>query len=256
MLAIFQKSVGEAPAELTAPKISRSNSMSGRLDAPEILQNFKQAHPGAVLMQFDDQHAIAYTHDHQQLLAPRQFAATDDIFCAFAGNIENIPHLRQRYGLDRHVTEVNLVIEAYKTLRDRRPYPPDQVVADFSGAFAFVLYDNKDKKVFVAHDAQGKVPLYWGKCLDDGVVAFSDDPQVLKAGTGSSFAPFPLGCFYSSDGGLRSFTDPEKQLKAVRHVDSQGELCGATFKVDSQQDLTQMPLQGGNTGGDSGRGWS
>ncbi|CAI5492407.1 unnamed protein product [Closterium sp. Naga37s-1] len=253
MLAIFQKSIGEAPQELMAPKLNRSASMSGRLDAKEILHGFKKAHPGAVLMQFDDQHAIAYTHDMQDFLMPRQFAACDDVFCAFAGNIENLAQLRQRYGLDRHVSEVNLIIEAYKTLRDRRPYPPDQVIADLAGAFAFVLYDNKAKTVFVAHDAQGKVPLYWGKCLDDGVLAFSDDPAVLKAGTGSSFAPFPLGCFYSSDGGLRSFTDPEKQLKAIQHIDSQGELCGATFKVDSQQDLTQMPLDSKD---DSGRGWS
>ncbi|CAI6001811.1 unnamed protein product [Closterium sp. NIES-65] len=253
MLAIFQKSIGEAPQELMAPKLNRSASMSGRLDAKEILHGFKKAHPGAVLMQFDEQHAIAYTHDMQDFLMPRQFAACDDVFCAFAGNIENLAQLRQRYGLDRHVSEVNLIIEAYKTLRDRRPYPPDQVIADLAGAFAFVLYDNKAKTVFVAHDAQGKVPLYWGKCLDDGVLAFSDDPAVLKAGTGSSFAPFPLGCFYSSDGGLRSFTDPEKQLKAIQHIDSQGELCGATFKVDSQQDLTQMPLDSKD---DSGRGWS
>ncbi|CAI5474566.1 unnamed protein product [Closterium sp. Yama58-4] len=253
MLAIFQKSIGEAPQELMAPKLNRSASMSGRLDAKEILHGFKKAHPGAVLMQFDEQHAIAYTHDMQDFLMPRQFAACDDVFCAFAGNIENLAQLRQRYGLDRHVSEVNLIIEAYKTLRDRRPYPPDQVIADLAGAFAFVLYDNKAKKVFVAHDAQGKVPLYWGKCLDDGVLAFSDDPAVLKAGTGSSFAPFPLGCFYSSDGGLRSFTDPEKQLKAIQHVDSQGELCGATFKVDSHQDLTQLPLDSKD---DSGRGWS
>lgn len=42
-------------------------------------------------------------------------------------------------------------------------------------------------------DVDGKVPLYWGKCLDDGVLAFSDDAALLKAGTGSSFAPFPLG---------------------------------------------------------------
>lgn len=256
MLAIFQKSVGEAPKELLSPRITRSNSLSGRLDALEILRGFKQAHPGAVLMQFTEQHAIAYTHDHQQLLTPRQFAACDDIFCAFTGNLENLAQLRQRYGLDRHISEVNLIIEAYKTLRDRRPYPADQVIADLVGGFAFVLYDNKCKKVFVAHDAQGKVPLYWGKCLDDGVLAFSDDAQMLKAGTGSSFAPFPLGCFYSSDGGLRSFTHPDKPLKAMQHVDSEGELCGATFKVDSQHDLQQLSLED-KTGGDtSGRGWS
>ncbi|CAI5946134.1 unnamed protein product [Closterium sp. NIES-65] len=296
--------IGEAPHELMARTLNRSASMSGPARREGDPSRLQEGAPGRrAYAVFDEQHAIAYTHDMQDfshaqnfgcsvgsgcclgrhasmanppaffpstLSAPlrsprfnRQFAACDDVFCAFAGNIENLAQLRQRYGLDRHVSEVNLIIEAYKTLRDRRPYPPDQVIADLAGAFAFVLYDNKAKTVFVAHDAQGKVPLYWGKCLDDGVLAFSDDPAVLKAGTGSSFAPFPLGtspspslfsgCFYSSDGGLRSFTDPEKQLKAIQHIDSQGELCGATFKVDSQQDLTQMPLDSKD---DSGRGWS
>lgn len=237
MLAVFQRSLAEAPQELVSPRITRSLSISGRLDAPELLQSFKRAHPGAVLLQFDEQHAIAYTHDRQHHLAQRQFASSGDIFCCFAGSLENIAQLRHQYGLDRHLSEVNFVIEAYRTLRDRAPYPADQVVAGLRGGFAFVLYDHQCKQVFVASDVEGKVPLYWGKCLDDGVLAFSDDASVLKAGAGSSFAPFPLGCFYSSTTGLESFAHPEKQLKAVPHVDSEGQLCGSTFKVESSGDL-------------------
>lgn len=57
----------------------------------------------------------------------RLFAASDDLFCAFTGSLTNLPQLRQRYGLDKSVGEVTLLMEAYKALRDRRPYPPDQV---------------------------------------------------------------------------------------------------------------------------------
>lgn len=71
MLATFQRSMGEGPKELESPRISRSQSISGRLDASELLQSFKRAHSGAVLLQFDEQHAIAYTHDRQRMLAPR-----------------------------------------------------------------------------------------------------------------------------------------------------------------------------------------
>lgn len=64
--------------------------------------------------------------------------------------MENIAQLRHQYGLDRHLSEVNFVIEAYKTLRDRAPYSADQVVASLSGSFAFVLYDHHCNDVFVA----------------------------------------------------------------------------------------------------------
>jgi asparagine synthetase B (glutamine-hydrolysing) len=42
------------------------------------------------------------------------------------------------------------VIEAYKTLRDRGPYPADQVVKDLDGSFAFVIYDSTAGSVFAA----------------------------------------------------------------------------------------------------------
>ena len=56
--------------------------------------------------------------------------------------------LRQRYGLNRTANEVAIFIEAYWTLRDRGPYPADQVVRDLSGKFAFVLYDSTSQSLF------------------------------------------------------------------------------------------------------------
>lgn len=43
-----------------------------------------------------------------------------------------------------------MVIEAYRTLRDRGPYPVDKVVRDFHGNFAFILFDGTNKTVFTA----------------------------------------------------------------------------------------------------------
>lgn len=74
----------------------------------------------------------------------------DDIFCLFQGHIENVAHLKQQYGLNKTANEVIIVIEAYRTLRDRGPYPPDQVVRDIHGKFAFVLYDSSSKISFLA----------------------------------------------------------------------------------------------------------
>ena len=75
---------------------------------------------------------------------------TDDIFCVFQGHIENVAHLKQQYGLGKNANEVIIVLEAYRTLRDRGPYPVDQVLRDFHGKFAFVLYDGSSKSAFVA----------------------------------------------------------------------------------------------------------
>lgn len=43
-----------------------------------------------------------------------------------------------------------LVSEAYRTLRDRGPYPAHEVLKDLEGSFGFVIYDHKADTVFVA----------------------------------------------------------------------------------------------------------
>jgi asparagine synthetase B (glutamine-hydrolysing) len=112
-----------------------------------------------------------------------------------------------------------------------------------SGSFAFVLYDNKTKTLLGACDPHGKVPFYWGIAAD-GTTAFSDDAKLLKQGCGKSFAPFPQGCYFSSAGGLCSYAHPSTPLKPVPRIDSQGQMCGSMFKVDSQQLLKQQAAHG------------
>lgn len=74
----------------------------------------------------------------------------DDIFCLFRGHIENIAPLKQQYGLTKTVDEVSIIIEVYRTLRDRGPYPAVHVVRDIKGKFAFILYDSSSKSIFIA----------------------------------------------------------------------------------------------------------
>jgi hypothetical protein len=87
-----------------------------------------------------------------------------------------------------------LVIEAYCTLRDRGPYPADQVIKDLSGSFAFVVFDSSanDPSVFAALSSDGEIPLFWG-IGGDGSVVICDDRDIAKAGCGKSYAPFPPG---------------------------------------------------------------
>lgn len=56
---------------------------------------------------------------------------------------------------------------------------------------------------------------------------------------------FLLACFFTSSGGLRSFEHPMNELKPVPRVDSSGQVCGSTFKVDAEtKKETGMPRVG------------
>lgn len=80
----------------------------------------------------------------------RSFGVKDEIFCLFEGNLDNLGSLKQQYGLAKSANEVVLVIEAYKALRDRAPYPANRVVGHLSGSFAFIVFDKSTSTLFVA----------------------------------------------------------------------------------------------------------
>ncbi|KAH7430343.1 hypothetical protein KP509_09G094600 [Ceratopteris richardii] len=231
MLAVFSDSVAHGPEALASPGPKRCSSS-------ELASIYRENHKDVMYLNLEENSFMAYTHHRQPLLTPRSFAALDDIFCMFEGTLENLAALRQQYGLSKSVNESLLVIEAYKALRDRAPYPPHQVVGDLSGRFAFVLFDNHSKKIFVGKDMAGKVPLFWGT-TSDGLVAFSDDESLLRRTCGNGTSAFPQGCYFSSDDGLRSYEHPLQEVTAVPQIDSQGQTYGATFKVDFQRTLSR-----------------
>ncbi|GAB4843318.1 hypothetical protein Ancab_013284 [Ancistrocladus abbreviatus] len=241
MLAVFEKSVAKCPEALQSPN---SDSAFALKDG-SLAKHFSTLHPDSVTINLGAASGfIAYSSDRQNPLLPRLFAAVDNIFCLFQGHIVNVANLKQQYGLNKTANEVNIIIEAYRSLRDRGPYPVDQVVRDLVGKFAFILYDCSSKVAFIAADADGSVPFYWGTD-SEGHFVVSDDAEIVKKGCEKSFAPFPKGCFYTSSGGLRSFEHPQNELKPVPRVDSSGEVCGATFKVDAESKKgTGMPRVG------------
>ncbi|XP_051128123.1 stem-specific protein TSJT1-like [Andrographis paniculata] len=243
MLAFLHKSVAKTPEALL--QNPQADSSVSALKDRSLIGHFSSVRPGAVTIDLASAGFIAYTSDKQNPLLPRLFAVVDDIFCLFEGHIENVAHLKQQYGLNKTANEVIIVIEAYRTLRDRGPYPAEQVVRDIQGKFAFILYDGTSKAVFLASDADASVPLFWGANAE-GHLVVSDDSELVKQGCSKSFAQFPKGCFFTSSGGLRSYEHPVNELKAVPRVDSSGEVCGLTFKVDqdSRKDKTGMPRVG------------
>lgn len=240
MLAVFEKSVANAPEALQSPQTESACALKNGL----LANHFSSVHPGSVTVNLGSSGVIAYSINRQNPLLPRLFAVVDDIFCLFQGHIENVALLKQQYGLNKTANEVIIVIEAYRTLRDRGPYPADQVVRDIQGKFAFILYDSSSKNAFLASDADGSVPFFWGTD-SEGHLVLSDDVEIVKKGCGKSFAPFPKACFFTSSGGLRSFEHPMNELKPVPRVDSSGQVCGSTFKVDAEtKKETGMPRVG------------
>ncbi|RDX72012.1 Stem-specific protein TSJT1, partial [Mucuna pruriens] len=229
MLAVFDKSVAKSPEGLQSPE---SNSVSALKDA-FLAQHFASLHPTSVTLNLASSALLSYSLDKHNPVLPRLFAVVDDIFCLFQGHIENVANLKQQYGLNKTANEVIIVIEAYRTLRDRGPYPADQVVKDFQGKFAFILFDSGSKTAFVAADADGSVPFFWGTDADGNLV-FSDDAGIVSKSCGKSSAPFPKECFFTTSGGLRSFEHPLNEMKPIPRVDSSGQVCGATFKVDAE----------------------
>ncbi|XP_027342094.1 stem-specific protein TSJT1-like [Abrus precatorius] len=243
MLAIFHKTFAHPPEELNSPA---SYKGSKKPKVPEeTLKDFLSHHPhNTCSMSFGNAAVLAYVRPDQPFsLHQRLFCGIDDIYCLFLGSLNNLSILNKQYGLSKGTDEAMFVIEAYKTLRDRGPYPADQVVKELDGRFAFVVYDSKVGSVFAALGSDGGVKLYWGIAAD-GSVVISDDLEVIKEGCAKSFAPFPTGCMFHSEGGLMSFEHPMNKLKAMPRVDSEGAMCGANFKVDKFARVNSIPRVG------------
>lgn len=246
MLAIFHKAFANPPEELNSPA-SHHGSKKPKLPE-ETLQEFLSQHPhNNFSMSFGDAAVLAYDKPDQPFsLKQRLFCGFDDIYCLFLGNLNNLCTLNKQYGLIKNTNEAMFVIEAYRTLRDRGPYPADQVVKDLDGSFAFVVYDSKVGSVFTALGSDGGVQLYWGIAAD-GSVVISDELHVIKEGCAKSFAPFPKGCFFHSEGGLMSFEHPMNKMKAMPRIDSEGAMCGANFNVDKFTRVNSIPRVGSAT---------
>ncbi|CAN1808173.1 Stem-specific protein TSJT1 [Linum perenne] len=155
MLAVFDKNVAKCPAELQSPA---SGGSASALTNGFLANHFQSLYPASVVVNLASSGLIAYSLEKNNPLVPRLFAVVDDIFCLFQGHIENVAILKQQYGLNKAANEVTIIIEAYRTLRDRGPYPPDQVIRDIQGKFAFVLYDSATKVTLFAAVSHNVIP--------------------------------------------------------------------------------------------------
>ncbi|XP_010686531.2 stem-specific protein TSJT1 [Beta vulgaris subsp. vulgaris] len=246
MLAIFNKNLVDPPKELNSPTSHPTGSGNKSKYPQDIVKTFQQAysHNTPLSIGFGNSAFLAYSSSKgPQIHQNRSFCGVDNMYCIFLGNLYNLNALNKQYGLGRATNEAMFVTEAYRTLRDRGPYPADQVLKDLEGCFGFVIFDQNAGTVFAALGADQRVQLFWGVAAD-GSVVISDNLDVIKASCAKSFAPFPSGCMFHSEVGLMSFEHPKNKMKAMPRIDSEGAMCGANFKVDVNSKKTTMPRVG------------
>ncbi|XP_057950352.1 stem-specific protein TSJT1-like [Malania oleifera] len=243
MLAIFKKGLADAPQELNS-SASFKASLKPKLPQ-ETLNDFLSSHSNnAFSVCFGDEASLAFVPPQRSIsIHKRLFCGMGDIYCIFEGELNNLCALLRQYGLSKNANEAMFVVEAYRTLRDRGPCPAHQVLKDLEGSFGFVVYDAKDGTVFAALGADERVKLFWGLAAD-GSLVISDNLQLIKASCAKSYAPFPAGCMFHSEGGLVSFEHPMNKMKPMPRIDSEGVMCGANFKVDSYSKTSGMPRVG------------
>jgi hypothetical protein len=236
MLAIFKKGSVNVPEELQSP----ANNAKAKLPQ-RIFNDFISSQPqNAFSVNFGDSASLAFLPPVNQ----RMFCGLDNIYCTFMGRLNNLHSLNKQYGLSKVSDEAMFVIQAYRTLRDRGPYPAHEVLKGLDGTFGFVLYDSVAGTVFAAHgNNEGKKLMYWGIAAD-GSVVISDKLEIIKGSCAKSFAPFPNGCMFHSKEGLMSFEHPMRKMKAMTRIDSEGVICGANFKADDQSRVNIMPRVG------------
>ncbi|ONK81503.1 uncharacterized protein A4U43_C01F29850 [Asparagus officinalis] len=208
---------------------SGDRSPTPKASSSKLVDAFAQRFPSLVSTNVGSLATILYSHDAQNSSRQRSFAVKDDIFCVFEGTLENLGSMKQYYGLAKNANEVVLMIEAYKALRDRAPYPTNRMLGHLDGSFAFVVFDKATSRVLVASDQDGKVPLYMG-ITADGCLAFCDDAEILRSACGKSLATFPPGCFFSTSSGLTSYEHPKNKVTAIPATEE--EMWGATFKIE------------------------
>lgn len=134
-------------------------------------------------------------------------------------------------------------------------------LSQVEGRFAFVVYDERRRRVTAGRDRDGSEKMYWG-VTEEGQLLFGSSEEDLCQCEPSAVC-FPAGTLYVSQGDtvaespgemgwviegqrwpgrLSSFVKGAKtwrNVKEIPRVTSRGILSGAVYKVDSERDLAQ-----------------
>ncbi|KAL9660525.1 hypothetical protein QQ045_025340 [Rhodiola kirilowii] len=144
--------------------------------------------------------------------------------------------LWHKYTLNPLHDEVDIIIQAFKILRETGIQTPENVISDLIGDFSFIVYDSSSKLLILAsvsahqldhvlsrfnfsvysyysncalasvQATSGFFPMFWGIDSESSLI-LSDDPDIVEKANLSMLQRFPSDHVYISRGGLEVIFD-------------------------------------------------
>jgi len=102
---------------------------------------------------------------------------TDRYWLVFNGEIFNYRELRAK--LEKHGWQFRTQSDTEVLLRAYQHFG-EKVVDHLNGQFAFLIWDQTERKLFAARDRMGEKPLYWAQS-EQGQVLFASEIKALLA---------------------------------------------------------------------------
>jgi asparagine synthase (glutamine-hydrolysing) len=166
-------------------------------------------------------------------------SADGDLVLAVNGEIYNHQELK-REARQSYIYLTNSDCEVINALY--RAEAPGSFLNKLNGIFAFALWDRANRRALIARDPIGVCPLYWGHDPEERLWVASEMKALV--GICHDIAPFPPGCFFSSDQGelVRYYEKPWREYAATQGVTvSSRELREAFERAVRRQLMSDVP---------------
>ena len=159
------------------------NFVKGENRGPEN-SNIKFLQNGKLVMGF---HRLAINGLEKEANQPMEI---DDYMIICNGEIYNFKYLHELLNIDNKTgSDCEIIIHLYKQFGIK------QTLQMIDGVFAFILFDKKKQRIFVARDLFGVRPLF--RTEDKGIHGFASEIKMLCDINAPLLKPFPPGTFSS-----------------------------------------------------------
>eukprot|EP00877_Chromochloris_zofingiensis_P011519 jgi/Chrzof1/6620/Cz19g03010.t1 len=198
-------------------------------------------------------------------------AGRDGVHVLFAGEVGEWPGINAVNAAHDEPSDAHWLLDFYLSfmgcLANDVTAKALECLSQVHGSFAFVIYDELQKRVFAARDPEGQQPLYWG-ATDEGQLLFGSTVEDLLD-CNPTATMFPAGTMFASERHSVSYSPGEagwvitegecpgilfsfikdvdgttwRGIKVIPRITSKGTLCGAVYKVASLTNLVPRDVQ-------------